>query len=392
MSAIWSSMFGASAAPGAPSTPFMQTPPVTPLTSFTDRAVIRGAIDKLLAAYKRVETARTALDAARTKEAGKRLVALVSAPPSVAVVPSATMAAAVAAATSSEKVQDVDTTTALQVLRALNPTAIDASVPMTTATAAATATRTYRPGDQVDAQWRQGSWWTGHILDVAHGDTDTYTVLYDDQGLILGGVPGSEIRPRLPGTLTGRLKYQSAEGNAAWVALALAEAAMRAMKPLADLLVEYAGPQLVEGHHVWIRADPRDQIDEMLSGIMLAFGGGGASRVELVPRSVVRRHRIVQCVGSDQGTALALVREAVPDSIAPPSHPSKVDPTIFRQVQWTATGNDNASRSRAYALPSFADVFSDPTIDDVAVVRAIYAAQHAPLAESAVVNAPIIVL
>jgi hypothetical protein len=84
----------------------------------------------------------------------------------------------------------------------------------------------------------------------------------------------------------------------------------------------------------------------------------------------MRRHRILQANAIERWAALAIV----PDEMAAVSVAGAVVPTTKLQtVLWTLL-----RAGRIDYVPSFAEVLADPTIDDVAAVRAITSAIIGP--------------
>jgi len=201
-------------------------------------------------------------------------------------------------------------------------------------------------GLTVDALWSNDkTWWTGSLIGSAmDNETPIYTILFSDGHI--KDVGADEIRSFTGTARTGNPKYMTTLANEAYKSLLIAEIAMSKLKPIASVLLELIGPQLILGQHIWMNDG------ELPKELQSKFC-----------EVVLRRYKLNQVATVNFFSSLSLVSDPVNTTT---EKLVKVPMAVSLCWQTPAGIID--------FVPSFSEVLNDPTIDDVNAVGAIYAA------------------
>jgi hypothetical protein len=335
---------------------FFGSSAAVPSEAEEERAAVRLTVDKLVAAHKVLLEADAALTAAIVKDTARAIVKSAQppkAPPAAAPAPSNAPAAAAPAPTNASDAAPAPTNAApaapapaAAAAASVAPEELRARLGAMFAAASkdAKGETSFKVGDAVNAIWPDNkSWYTARVIgfNPANG---TYGILFDDGGLIPKAAPEA-VRAPVPFTSAGNVPRFTAPATiAAWNKFAEAAYALHLLRPMAEMLVKYAGPQLAAGQHMWVA--------ELMDGV-----------------PVLKRHRIVQVATSEITSSFQLAADPLPVKGAPVApEPAHASPVVVRPVSWTIP----AQTAKLAYIPSIADVV-DSSVDDNATVRALNA-------------------
>jgi hypothetical protein len=188
-------------------------------------------------------------------------------------------------------------------------------------------------------------WRTARIVGV-NAAKNTYAVLHDEaRGLVNCSVDPAFLRRPAPCAFVSQKRFSSPVVNAAYIASVEAAVAMAALRPLAGMLIKFAGTQLVAGQHVWMR---------------------DASKA-LIP--VMTRHRIEQIDTLETRSALMISPDPMPAKGAVLERAAVATPAMFLRVVWQLAPD----ATRLDFVPAFSEII-EAGLDDAMLVRAICAA------------------
>jgi hypothetical protein len=125
----------------------------------------------------------------------------------------------------------------------------------------ATPAVAFAAGDAVDALWHNGRWYTARVLDVSNTG---HVLLFDHECSLRLDVPLTELRTRQSATLVGKARFKTEAANSAWADVVAAEWALKKLRPLAEAVIQYVGPQLGPGHRLWIESTTGDVFNRRL--------------------------------------------------------------------------------------------------------------------------------
>jgi hypothetical protein len=300
-----------------------------------DRVVVREALKKVMTAASKVAKTREAFLAAQSVYVAKQATASIVAEMAAAAPPKPTVDAKTTAPATPVVSVAAPMGKADAKDEPAKPVAADAKA-APAAAPADTKSKFFAVGDRVDANWARDvnrpQWYTATVaavrLDKDTGVVPTYSVVYDDQAVLVDNVDAVNVRPPQGGRVGSVLANR--ELADAWFAFAVAVSELRPLRALAEGLLLCAGAQAQPQQSMWIKVPLRE-------------------------RTVMQRHKIRSICN------LGLTASFIADPI--------VEDAAAKPEPFGATVAWRFGDGLAYC-PSFSAAFADPTIDDVEAVRA----------------------